>query len=112
MLAIASSKHHLPTITPIMSKYLDAVVHSIVSVTSFLRGQLVRVFYDIINRYTDFFIIIFKMQKLLTFLFQQYILAYLGIKSLNFNEILTNDVVSIEQLGSENGSPSVKIEVR
>ena len=38
------------------------------------------------------------MQKLLTF-FQQKISAYLRITQLNFNESLTNDVVSFEQLG-------------
>ena len=37
------------------------------------------------------------MQKLLT-IFQQKISAYLHI-NVNFNELLTNDVVSFEQLG-------------
>ena len=39
----------------------------------------------------------FALQKLLTF-FQQKIWAYLHI-DLNFNESLTNDIVSFEQLG-------------
>ena len=41
----------------------------------------------------------FALQKLLTF-FQQKISAYLRIwLNVNFNESLTNDVVSFEQLG-------------
>ena len=39
----------------------------------------------------------FALQKLLTF-FQQKISAYLCI-NVNFNESLTNDVISFEQLG-------------
>ena len=39
----------------------------------------------------------FALQKLLTF-FQQKISAYLRI-NVNFNESLTNDIVSFEQLG-------------
>ena len=42
----------------------------------------------------------FALQKLLTF-FQQKIAAYLRITHVNFNESLTNDVVSFEQLGPE-----------
>ena len=48
----------------------------------------------------------FALQKLLTF-FQQKILAYLkywrtsDIKVWNFNETLTNDVISFEQLGPD-----------
>ena len=40
----------------------------------------------------------FALQKLLTY-FQHKIMAYLSINILNFNETLTNDVVSFEQLG-------------
>ena len=40
----------------------------------------------------------FALQKLLTF-FQQKISAYLRILDVNFNESLTNDVVSFEQVG-------------
>ena len=40
------------------------------------------------------------MQKLLTF-FQQKFLAYLRITRGNFNESLTNDIVSFEQLGPD-----------
>ena len=41
----------------------------------------------------------FALQKLLTF-FQQKISAYLRI-NVNFNESLTNDVISFEQLGPD-----------
>ena len=40
----------------------------------------------------------FALQKLLTF-FQQKISAYCVSLDVNFNESLTNDVVSFEQLG-------------
>ena len=40
----------------------------------------------------------FALQKLLTF-FQQKISAYLRSLIVNFNESLTNDIVSFEQLG-------------
>ena len=40
----------------------------------------------------------FALQKLLTF-FQQKISVYLRITDVNFNESLTNDIVSFEQLG-------------
>ena len=48
------------------------VVHSIVSLTSSLRGELVKVFYHFITKYTDFFFCwkmreAFAMQKLLRF---------------------------------------------
>ena len=58
-------------------------------------------FYDFITKYIDFFFVekkgeTFAVQKLLTF-FQQKILAYFDINILNFNEMLTNNVVSFEQ---------------
>ena len=48
----------------------------------------------------------FALQKLLTF-FQQKISAYLRITRLNFNESLTNDVVSFEQLGPDVEGPHI-----
>ena len=42
----------------------------------------------------------FALQKLLTF-FQQKISVYLRITDVNFNESLTNDIVSFEQLGPD-----------
>ena len=42
----------------------------------------------------------FALQKLLTF-FQQKITAYLRITRLKFNESLSNDIVSFEQLGPD-----------
>ena len=61
-------------------------------------------FYDFITKYTDIFADkmreAFALQKLLTF-FQQKILANLRYLKYvwNFNETLTNDVVSFEQPG-------------
>ena len=50
----------------------DPVVQSIVSLTSLLRGQLVKVFYQFMNKYTDFFIEnLRKAFALLFTLFQQ-----------------------------------------
>ena len=59
--------------------FLGPVVQSIVSLTSSLRGQLVKtLFYDFITKYTDMFVAkmreVFALQKLLAFL-QQKILA-------------------------------------
>ena len=49
----------------------------------------------------------FALQKLLTF-FQQKISAYLRItQNVNFNESLTNNVGSFEQLGPDNLTPYV-----
>ena len=47
----------------------------------------------------------FALQKLLTF-FQQKISAYLRSLHVNFNESLTNDIVSFEQLGPDQGLKS------
>ena len=59
---------------------LGPVAQSIVSLTSSLRGQLVKCFYDFITKNTDIFVDkmreAFALQKLLTF-FQQKILANL-----------------------------------
>ena len=59
-------------------------------------------FYDFITKYNDIFVDkireAFALQKLLTF-FQQKMLAYKDIYVRNFNETLTNDVVSFEQPG-------------
>ena len=58
-------------------------------------------FYDYITKYTEILVDkmreAFAMQKLLTF-FQKY-WHISGTSVLNFNETLTNDVVSFEQLG-------------
>ena len=80
---------------------LGPVVQSVVSLTSSLRVISLTVLADSIYNIMIFFAekmwVAFAMQKLLTF-FQQKISAYLRI-DVNFNESLTNDVVSFEQLG-------------
>ena len=81
------------------------VVQSVVSLTSSLRVISLTVLADSIYNILIFFAekmwVGFALQKLLTF-FQQKISAYLRITRLNFNESLTNDVVSFKQLGPEN----------
>ena len=80
------------------------VVQSVVSLTSSLRVISLTVLADSIYIILIFFAekiwVAFALQKLLTF-FQQKISAYLCIIDVNFNESLTNDVVSFEQLGPE-----------
>ena len=80
------------------------VVQSVVSLTSSLRVISLTVLADSIYNIMIFFAekmwVAFAMQKPLTF-FQQKISAYLRITQVNFNESLTNDVVSFEQLGPD-----------
>ena len=80
------------------------VVQSIVSLTSSLRLISLTVLADSIYNILIFFAekmwVAFALQKLLRF-FQQKISAYLRIIWCNFNELLTNDVVSFEQLGPD-----------
>ena len=71
-----------------------SVVQSVVSLTSLLRVILLTVLADSIYN------ILILLQKLLTF-FQQKISAYLLALDVNFNESLTNDIVSFEQLGPD-----------
>ena len=54
--------------------------------------------YNIMIFFAEKMWVAFAMQKLLTF-FQQKISAYTRITWSNFNESLTNDIVSFEQLG-------------
>ena len=80
------------------------VVQSIVSLTSSLRVISLTVLADSIYNILIFFAekmwVAFALQKLLTF-FQQKNSAYLRITRCNFNESLTNVVVSFEQLSPE-----------
>ena len=80
------------------------VVQSVVSLTSSLRVISLTVLADSIHNILIFFAekmwVAFSLQKLLTF-FQQKISEYLRIIDVNFNESLTNDIVSFEQLGPE-----------
>ena len=82
------------------------VVQSVVSLTSSLRVISLTVLADSIHNILIFFAekmwVAFALQKLLTF-FQQKISAYLRITAadVNFNESLTNDIVSFEQLGPD-----------
>ena len=82
------------------------VVQSVVSFTSSLRVISLTVLADSIHNILIYFAekmwVAFALQKLLTF-FQQKISAYLPITwYVNFNDSLTNDIVSFEQLGPGN----------
>ena len=81
-------------------KVLGPVIQSVVSLTSSLRVILLTALADSIHN-----ILIFVAEKnvssyqnVLTFL-QQTISAYLRITRLRFNESLTTDIVSFEELG-------------
>ena len=84
--------------------YLGPVVQSIVSLTSSLRVISLTVLADSIHNIVIFFAekmwVAFALQKLLTFFSKkiQHICISLDV---NFNESLTNDVVSFEQLGPD-----------
>ena len=79
-------------------------VQSVVSLTSSLRVISLTILADSIYNILIFFAekmwVAFAVQKLLTF-FQQKISAYLRITYVNFNESLTNNIVSSEQLGPD-----------
>ena len=83
---------------------LGPVVQSIVSLTSSLRGHLIKCFRTLQPNTLIFFVEkmreAFAMQKLPTF-FQQEIWHFSDINVCNFNKKLANDVVSFEQLGPE-----------
>ena len=81
------------------------VVQSFVSLTSSLRVISLTVLVDLIYNILIFFAekmwVAFALQKLLTFVFSkkfQHICVSLDV---NFNESLTNDVVSFEQPGPD-----------
>ena len=86
------------------SEYQGPVVQSVVSLTSSLRVISLTILGDLIYNIIIFFAekmwVAFALQKLLTF-FQQKISAYCVSLNVNFNESLTNDIVSFEQLGPE-----------
>ena len=84
---------------------MGPVVQSIVSLTSSLRAISLTILADSIYNFLKFFAekmwVAFALQKLLTFFFSkkfQHICVSLDV---NFNDSLTNDVVSFEQLGPE-----------
>ena len=77
------------------------VVQSVVSLKSSLKVISLTVLVDSIHN-----ILIFFAEKMLITFFQQKISAYLRITQ-NFNELLTNDVVSFEQLGQNVSSFSI-----
>ena len=84
------------------AKLLGPVVQSVVSLTSSLRIISLTVLADSVYNILKFFAE--KCEKLLhcksySHFFQQKISAYLRITQCKFNESLTNDIVSFEQLG-------------
>ena len=74
---------------------LGPVVQSVVSLTSSLRVISLTVLADSIYN----ILIFFALQKLLTFFFSKKLQHIRVSLDVNFNESLTNDVVSFEQLG-------------
>ena len=86
-------------------KNLGPVVQSVVSLTSSLRvislSVLVESIYNMLKFFAEKMWVAFALQKLLTFFFSkkfQHICVSLDV---NFNESLTNNVVSFEQLGPD-----------
>ena len=81
------------------------VVQSIVSLTSSLRVISLTILADSIYNILIFFAekmwVAFALQKLLTFFQHKKILHICVSLDVNFNESLTNDIVSFEQLGPE-----------
>ena len=81
----------------LMEKNQGPVVQSVVSLTSSLRVISLTVLadsiYNIMIIFAEIMWVAFALQNLLTF-FQQKVSAY-------FNESLTNDIVSFEQLGPD-----------
>ena len=84
-------------------KYQGPVVQSVVSLTSSLRVISLTVLADSIYNFLKFFAekmwVAFALQKLLTF-FQQKVQHICISLDVNFNESLTYDIVSFEQLGN------------
>ena len=81
-------------------KYQGPVVQSVVSLTSSLRVNSLTVLADSIHNILIFLLKKCALQKLLTFFSKkfQHICVSLDV---NFNESLTNDVVSFEQVGPD-----------
>ena len=79
-------------------------VQSIVSLTSLLRGQLMKCFTTLVPNTLILFVEkmrrAFALQKLLTF-FDKKVWHFSDISIWNLNKMLTNDIVSFEQMGRE-----------
>ena len=99
-----SNNAQIQIILCISTNYQGPVVQSVVSLTTSLRVISLIVLADPIHNILIFFAekmwVAFALQKLLTFFSKkfQHICVSLDV---NFNESLTNDVVSFEQLGPE-----------
>ena len=81
---------------------LGPVVQSVISLTSLLRVILLTVLADSIYNILIFFAekmwVAFALQKLLTFFSKKFLHICVSL-DVNFNELLTNDIFSFEQLG-------------
>ena len=88
-------------------KVLGPVAQSVVSLTSSLRAISLTILADSIYNFLKFFAdkmcVTFALQKLFTF-FQQKFQNICVSLDVHFNESLTNDVVSFEQLGPDTQS--------
>ena len=85
-------------------RHLGPVVQSVVSLTSSLRVISLTVLADSVYNILIFFAekvcVAFALQKLLTFISKNYQNICVSL-DVNFNESLTNDIVSFEQLGPD-----------
>ena len=100
---IGAAVHQFIAQGPVVQSIVS-LTKSVVSLTSSLGVISLTVLADSIYNILIFFPekkwVAFALQKLLTFI-QQIISAYLRITHVNFNESLTNDIVSFEQLGPD-----------
>ena len=88
----------------ISDRILGPVVQSVVSLTSSLRVISLTVLadsiYNILIFFADKMWVAFALQKLLTFFSKKFQRICVSL-DVNFNDSLTNDVVSFEQLGPD-----------
>ena len=88
---------------PAHSGNLGPVVQSIISLTSSLVVRMLTVLVSTISNSQVFLLKkceqLLQMQKLLTFFFSKNISIYAIFNDQSFNDTLTNDIVSFQQLG-------------
>ena len=80
---------------------LGPVVQSVVSLTSSLVVKMLTVLVSTISNSHVFLLKKCEMQKLLTFFFRKNISIYGIFNDQSFNDTLTNNIVSFEQLGPD-----------
>ena len=94
----------IPLVKTLLARLQGPVVQSVVSLTSSLGVISLNILADSIYNILIFFaekMWVLALQKLLTFLQQKKIQHICVSLNVNFNESLTNDIVSFEQLGPD-----------